>query len=69
MQKITSLAQPRASWSAVRRAVSFTTWPISRTASMLMPALVEPMATEEHTMSVVDKASGMERIRFRSPWV
>ena len=36
---------------------------------MLMPALVEPTATEEQTISVVAKASGMESIRMESPWV
>jgi len=34
-----------------------------------MPALVEPTATEEQTISVVAKASGMESIRMESPWV
>ncbi len=33
---------------------------------MSMPALVEPTLTEEHTRSVVDRASGMEAMSFRS---
>ena len=45
------------------------TRPISATASMLMPALVEPTFTEEHTRSVVARASGMEAMSFRSDWV
>ena len=40
--------------------------PISFTASILMPALVEPTLTEEHTTSVTARASGMERISFLS---
>ena len=40
--------------------------PISRTASMLRPAFVEATLTEEHTFSVRESASGMERMSRRS---
>ena len=43
--------------------------PISRTASMLIPVLVEPTPTELQTMSVVANASGIESIRMRSALV
>ena len=43
--------------------------PISRTASMLIPVLVEPTPTELQTMSVVANASGIESIRIRSALV
>ena len=69
LQKITSLAQPRPSRSAVRAAVSLTMRPMSATASMLMPARVEPTLMLEHTSSVRSRASGMERISFSSAWV
>ena len=66
LQKITSFAQPMASLSLVSSAVSFTIRPISATASILMPALEEPMPTELHTISVVANASGMEDKSFLS---
>ena len=50
-------------------AVSFTISPISLTASILMPVLVEPRFTELHTRSVVDNARGMERISSSSAGV
>ena len=56
-------------WSAVRAAHSLTTSPISRTASMLMPALVVPTLTEPHTFSVSDSARGIERMSRSSPVV
>ena len=34
-----------------------------------MPAFVEPMPTELHTISVVANASGMEAMSLRSPSV
>ena len=40
--------------------------PISATASMLMPALVEPMFTDEQTILVAASASGMEAMSLRS---
>ena len=66
LQKTTSLAQPSPPLSAVRAAVCLTTSPILRTASMLMPARVEPTLTEEHRKSVVLSASGMDSISRRS---
>ena len=69
LQKITSFAHPNASLSAVRRAVFFTMCPISATASILIPAFVEPIPTELHTISVVANASGMEAMSLRSPSV
>ena len=59
LQKITSLAAPMQLRSAVISAVFFTMPPIILTASMLMPAFVEPMLTEEQTKSVSLSASGM----------
>ncbi len=53
----------------VASAVSVTILPISSTASMSMPVLVEPTLTELHTRSVWDSAWGMERIRFLSALV
>ena len=62
----TSLAQPRQSLSRVSSAVFLTMRPISATASILMPALVEPTLTLAQTISVEAMASGMERINFQS---
>ena len=45
------------------------TSPISFTASILMPVLVEPTFTELHTLSVAAKAWGMERISISSAGV
>ena len=69
LQNTTSFAQPIASRSAVKAAVLFTTRPISATASILIPALVEPTLTEEQTISVQASASGIEAIKLRSPFV
>jgi len=69
LQNTTSFAQPRESSSLVYSAVSFTISPISLTASILMPVLVEPRFTELHTRSVVDSARGMERISSSSAGV
>ena len=66
LQNTTSLAQPRPSRSAVAAAVSLTMRPIRATASILMPARVDPTLTEEQTSSVRARASGMERISFSS---
>ena len=41
--------------------------PIRATASILIPALVEPTLTEEHTFDVSASASGIEFISSRSP--
>ncbi len=66
LQKITSLEQPSPSSAAVAWATSLTTRPIRATASILMPALVEPTFTEEQTKRVWARAWGMERISFSS---
>ena len=66
LQNTTSLAQPKPPWPAVRSARSLMVRPMRATASMSMPALVEPTLTLAHTRSVVDRASGMEAINFRS---
>ena len=58
----TSLAQPMGSMSAVSRM----TRPISATASMLMPAFVEPTFTLPQTSSVSVSARGREAMSFRS---
>ena len=49
-------------------AVSLITRPISATAVMLIPDLVDPILTDEQTLSVSAKARGMERIRISSPF-
>ena len=69
LQNTTIFAQPIASCSRVSSAVRLITSPISRTASILMPAFVEPMFTEEQTMSVAAIACGIESISTRSPCV
>ena len=67
LQKTTSLAQPMQLRSLVSSAARTTVLPISRTASLLMPALVEPMFTDEQTRSVEASASGIALISSRSP--
>ena len=52
LQSTTSLAQPREPLSLVASAVSFTISPNRRTASMLIPVLVEPTFTELQMKSV-----------------
>ena len=69
LAKITSLAQPRPSRSFVSSAVLLTMTPISRTASILMPALVVATFTLEQTTSVSASACGMAAISRRSPEV
>ena len=69
LQKTTSLAHPRESFSLVDSAVFSMISPISLTASILMPALVDPTLTELHTRSVSESAWGMERIKLSSPAV
>ena len=66
LQNTTSFAQPRESLSLVASAVSFTILPISSTASMLSPVLVEPTLMELQMRSVCASAWGMERIRSLS---
>ena len=48
LAKITNFAQPRSEAAAV----SLTILPVCATASMLIPALVEPILTEAQTKSV-----------------
>ncbi|KAF5044974.1 hypothetical protein DSECCO2_486050 [anaerobic digester metagenome] len=67
LQSTTSLAQPMDCRSAVSSAVSLTMRPMSATASMLMPALVEPTLTDVHSKSVSAIARGIERISSKSP--
>ena len=62
----TSFAQPSPSLSAVSSAVRFTTSPMRRTASILMPARVEPTLTLAHTRSVEASTSGMVRMNASS---
>ena len=52
--------------SAVRSAVFLIMLPISLTASISMPVLVDPTLTEEHTSSVSASAWGMDSIRSLS---
>ncbi len=54
------------SLSAVSFAVSRTIFPISFTASILIPVFVEPRFTELHTKSVVASAFGIECIKSAS---
>ena len=49
LQNTTSLAQPKPPRSAVRSAACLMVRPMAATASMLMPARVEPTFTEEQT--------------------
>ena len=67
LQKTTSLAAPKQFSSAVTSAQRRITWPMSRTASRLMPDLVDPTFTEEQTCWVAFSASGMESMRAWSP--
>ena len=65
LENTTSFAQPIGSMSAV----CFIILPMSATASMFMPALVEARFTLEQTSSVCVSAAGMELIRRRSLFV
>ena len=69
LQNTTSFIQSALSCSLLIRAVSFMISPISRTASILIPVLVEPRFTELQTLSVACNASGMERISSSSAFV
>ena len=66
LQNTTSLAQPKPPLLAVFSASSLMVRPMRATASISMPALVEPTLTEEQTISVEASASGMELMRMRS---
>ena len=65
----TSLAQARPPRSAVSSAACLMTWPMSRTASMLMPALVVATLTEAQTRLVVARARGSASTSRQSPFV
>ena len=67
--KTTSFAHPKAPDSLVASAVFLMTNPMSRTASMLIPVLVEATLTDEHTSSVAASASGMDSIKTLSEFV
>ena len=69
LQKTTNLAQPMESLSFVSTAVSFTTLPIKRIASISSPVFVEPTFTELQIYSVVASAFGIDKIRFLSACV
>ena len=69
LQRTTSFAQPIEPRLLVFSAVSFTISPMSRTASMSMPVLVEPTLTDEQTRSVAAIAAGIERMRSSSAGV
>ena len=63
LQNTTSFAAPMQFLSAVTSAACLTTLPIILTASILMPAFVEPIFTDEQTKSVSLKACGILSIR------
>ncbi len=69
LQKTTSLEQPSPPPLAVRDASSLIAPPRLATASMLMPARVEPTLTEEQTYLVCASACGMARMRRSSACV
>ena len=69
LQKTTSFVQPKESRSLVASAVSLMIRPISSTASMFSPHLVEPTFTELQTRSVWANAWGIEQIRSFSALV
>ncbi len=67
LQNTTSLAAPMHCRSLVSSAASLITTAHHATASILMPALVEPMLTDEQTKSVSASARGMDAMSSRSP--
>ena len=69
LQRTTSFVHPKESLSFVKTAVSLITSPISFTASILIPVLVEPRFTDDIIRSVWDRAIGMERIKSSSAGV
>ena len=60
LHSTTSFAHPSESFLLVRSAVFFIISPMSRTASMSMPVLVDPILTEEQMREVTAIASGMD---------
>ena len=69
LQNTTSFAAPKQLLSFVISAHSRTICPINLTASILIPAFVEPILTLEQTISVSFKACGIDMISSRSPSV
>ena len=69
LQSTTSRAQQEPPVSADNIAARLITCPISRTASILMPALVVATFTLAHTFCVAFSASGMEDMSARSAGV
>ena len=69
LQNTTSLAHPMESLSLVASAAFTTMSPMSLTASMLMPVLVDPRLIDEHTHSVHASASGMDSMSILSAGV
>ena len=69
LQSATSLAQPIEFLSAVSSAVRFIVRPMRRTASMSRPVFVEPTFTLLHTLSVTERASGMDSMSSLSAGV
>ena len=65
----TSFAQPSASLSFVASAVFLMISPISLTASILIPERVDARLIDEQTLSVTERASGIESIRRLSEMV
>ena len=66
LQNTTSFEHPIESLSFVSSAVSLMISPISLTASISIPVLVDPRLTELHTSSVSASACGIERSRSSS---
>lgn len=67
LQNTTSFAAPMQLSSAVSSAVFLIILPMSATASMFMPAFVEPIFMLEQTCSVLASASGMLFMSASSP--
>ena len=68
LQNTTSFDGPTRPLSLVRTADSRTIFPIRATASIFIPAFVEPMLTLEQSLSVTARASGMLLISSSSPF-
>ena len=69
LAKTTSLAQPMPSRVPVAWAVLRICLPMRATASMLMPAREEATLMDEHTRSVLARASGRDSMSALSPGV
>lgn len=64
LAKTTNLAAPISEASAVSLMIR----PMSRTAVILIPVLVEPILTDEQTLEVWANACGIELMRISSPF-